>query len=506
MMNTVWENSSDVIALSTRKPSGDVTTLFSPTFLKMYSENGRDGFFLGDNNNSTTTQNIIDRKKTSTTVGAAFVLEAKYFSSASYQISSDKNKTKNESSHDHYEPPGSSTTSSPIIQPSSVYEVEFGSKKYSNRGSFLGNVPPTMKKMSASIDELRPVAELVVKAWRQSSQYHNDVDNNGGKSSQSILHDLVWSRNSIKESITCEANITRLEENALVIVVRNVSERFRRFEAEKKVVAETTARIKDAAANRFTRHEVKNGLLAAIGLCDGLKESLSKNNGEKQNTTGHHDNTNATTTAAAINDSQGKILVKEMDKTLHEILDSVLSEAMARDVIHNVYEPKLERVDIVQLIESTMKDNTTASTVSPSSSSIRFPLRTEPAIFPVISTDPQLIKYIHRNAMSNACKYGKRGGKVTTEIKLDAKSGVMCMNVINLPGKYHDKIVKLGDKASDIVFSPSRRLPIHIMNVKASVSHSSGDGAWVMLKCANTLGGDCDIKVRTTTIQIKMRR
>ena len=29
---------------------------------------------------------------------------------------------------------------------------------------------------------------------------------------------------------------------------------------------------KDAAANRFTRHEVKNGLLAAIGLSDGLSE------------------------------------------------------------------------------------------------------------------------------------------------------------------------------------------------------------------------------------------
>ena len=59
-----------------------------------------------------------------------------------------------------------------------------------------------------------------------------------------------------------------------MIVVRDISERFRRFEAEKKVISETTARLKDAAANRFTRHEVKNGLLAAIGLCDSLNEGV----------------------------------------------------------------------------------------------------------------------------------------------------------------------------------------------------------------------------------------
>jgi len=432
MMNTVWRNSSDVIALSTRKLTGDVVTLFSPTFLKVLLENGHDGSSTKINANNS--------------VGAAIELDAKYFSS------SDKNNNKNKSSLNNDPSNGS-------IQPSSIYEVEFGSKPSSTEGDYLGNVPPTMKKRNnTSDDELQPVLELVVKAWRQPYKH--------GGESQSILHNfIVWSsnknNNSIKDTITCEANITRLEENALVIVVRNVTERFRRFEAEKRAVAETTARMKDAAANRFTKHEVKNGLLAAIGLCDSLKESFS---GDNRNS-----------------------LVTEMDKTLHEILDTVLSETMSRDVIHDVYEPRLERTNIVQLIQSTMNDTT---------GSDRFPLRTSPRAFPPVSTDPQLLKYIHRNAMSNACKYGEKGGTVLTKIKLDEISGNLCIKVINSPGMNHDEILKLGNKAaSDIVFSPSKHLPMHTKHFqKSNISHSSGDGAWLMLKCANTLGGNCNIE------------
>jgi phage terminase small subunit len=56
------------------------------------------------------------------------------------------------------------------------------------------------------------------------------------------------------------------------VVVRDVTERYRRFEAERRS-AESLARQQDAQAiNRFTRHEVKNGLLAGIELCDSLHE------------------------------------------------------------------------------------------------------------------------------------------------------------------------------------------------------------------------------------------
>ena len=67
-----------------------------------------------------------------------------------------------------------------------------------------------------------------------------------------------------ESKIICEAKITKLGSSCLV-VLRDISERFERFETEKKLVEEITARRKDAEANRFTRHEVKNSILAAIG-------------------------------------------------------------------------------------------------------------------------------------------------------------------------------------------------------------------------------------------------
>lgn len=65
-------------------------------------------------------------------------------------------------------------------------------------------------------------------------------------------------------TVRCEAKVSKLASSCLV-TLRDISERFHRFETEKKLVEEMTARRKDAEANRFTRHEVKNSILAAIG-------------------------------------------------------------------------------------------------------------------------------------------------------------------------------------------------------------------------------------------------
>jgi hypothetical protein len=48
-------------------------------------------------------------------------------------------------------------------------------------------------------------------------------------------------------------------------------------------VKEVTIRKKDEEANRFTRHEVKNGILAAMGLLDHLRESMAQSNVEEVN-------------------------------------------------------------------------------------------------------------------------------------------------------------------------------------------------------------------------------
>lgn len=160
-------------------------------------------------------------------------------------------------------------------------------------------------------------------------------------------------------------------------------------------------------------------------------------------------------------------------QTLHEVLDTILAEAMARDVIHEVYEPKLERINLQKLLNSTM--NSTANSISAK----RFPVKSTPAVLPDFALDPQLLKYIHRNAISNACKYGKKGGVVSTEVSWNQADGVLSMDVINLPGEKHEQIVKLGALAAEVVFSPRRRLTMHCMvddNNHVSASHSSGDG------------------------------
>lgn len=432
MMSVVWENSSDVIGLSIQKSTGDVVTLLSPTFLKLYAKNWNFKDLDNTNKEVDETEFLLNSNIVHSSKGAAFELDAKYFTSNIDLSSGNSN-----------------------IIPSNVFEVEFGSNLHSFDANFSNKDDASSMNSKASKEDLVPISELVVKAWQSR---------NG---TNMLLHDLDRVRDNVKETIRCEANITKLEENALVIVVRNISERFHRFEAEKKAVSETTARMKDAAANRFTRHEVKNGLLAAIGICDSLKESVFKG----VDSQGEFDN-------------HGKRSLLELDIILHEILETVLAETMARDVIHEVYAPKQERVSVVELIQNTM--NVSASAAN------RFPVVTEPSPFPDLALDPQLLKYIHRNAMSNACKYGKQGGEVLTDIKFDDVNGMLQLNVVNLPGNEHDEILKLGSMASEMIFSPSRRLSIHSVN---DSTHSSGDGAWVMLKCAKTLGGHCDIKV-----------
>ena len=215
---------------------------------------------------------------------------------------------------------------------------------------------------------------------------------------------------------------------------------------------------------------MKVGLLAAIGLCDGLRESLAVDK-------------STATDLQSMDPSDMQRYVIELDKTLHEVLDTVLAEAMARDVIHKVYEPKLEQVNVPKLLNANLE---------------RFPLRTVPMPLPDFALDPQLLKYIHRNAVTNACKYGKPGGEVLTELMWDENKGMLQMTVSNLPGDGHDQILRLGEYASQLVFSPRKRLSVHTngsVNSNAAASHSSGDGAWIMHNCAITLGGSCDIKV-----------
>ena len=156
---------------------------------------------------------------------------------------------------------------------------------------------------------------------------------------------------------------------------------------------------------------------------------------------------------------------------------------MARDVIHEMYVPRNELIDVNEILGKTKGFGANNS---------QFALVCTPSPMPIFVSDKGLFKCIHGNVIRNALKYGKLGGKITTEAKYDEVTGEFEMKVINLPGHGHDKLVMTGKRASELVFSHGTRL--HNASNLDNRSHSAGDGAWIIRKCANILGGKVDIR------------
>jgi hypothetical protein len=314
------------------------------------------------------------------------------------------------------------------------------------------------------------------------------------ESASSLMVHMVKRVNG--EELNCEVKVSEHSDSCIIAVIHDVTERYRRFEAERRARTETLVRQRDAQAiNHFTRHEVKNGLLAGIELCDNLKSSFA----DLQKCVVKGDVTMQKlvqrrhidpTASGGPDDVEGSLhrFIKELDTQLHETLGTVLTEAMARDVIHEVYVPRFERVDVKELLTSS---NFGAGT------SDRFPLELSPLDIPGLSLDPQLVRYIHRNAMSNACKYGKQGGIVKTSITYSKKSKELVMRVTNEPGIGHEKLMAMAEDAGKAVFAQGKSLHAHLKEESKSTSSpyiTSGDGAWIMQKCATTMNGECKIR------------
>jgi signal transduction histidine kinase len=303
-----------------------------------------------------------------------------------------------------------------------------------------------------------------------------------------------------------EIKVSTHGSDAIVSVVRDVTERYRWFEAERRAHAEVLRRQRDAQSQtRFVRHEVKNGLLAGIELCDSLRNEIDaaeqnyrhmlqdepRRQKQEQQQDGLFgalqtlesdtlDDSNRESVLSSPHISISRKRVADLDLLLHEVLETVLAEAMARDVIHEVYKPRVERLDVEAVL--------TSSVSTKSGKSDRFPIRVKGHL-PFLQVDSQLLRYIHRNAISNATKYGKSGGRVDTILSFDEKNSILRMDVINDPGLNHDKILKLSwEKYNQVVFSQGETLHDEMKEVI-----SSGDGAWIMQKCAKTMGGSCTI-------------
>lgn len=345
-------------------------------------------------------------------------------------------------------------------------------------------------QLKPDINALRALSDVVVKAWACTEK------------EKVFTHDLSWTGDSRDFLIRSEAKVSRLDDDALIVIVRDISERVRVFEAEKQILFETTSRQKDAEANRFTRHEVKNGLLAALGLYESLCDAQSRQlTDTKRNT--HSDGIAYDLGGGAVDSADDVIrCLNELGKSLHETLDSVLVEAMTRDLIHNLYRPHREKCDVATVLSGGVFEG---QFFDGGGNHTRFPLITRPSPLPKFYFDHQLLRYLHRQALSNACKYGKTGGVVLTEVTYDEKNMTLQINVINLPGEHYEKILAMGTKAEEMVFSKSEQIHEQFrsdadstLSKKSEVAALPGDGGWIMAKCAKIMKGTCSIKFEET--------
>jgi hypothetical protein len=202
---------------------------------------------------------------------------------------------------------------------------------------------------------------------------------------------------------------------------------------------------------------VKNGMLSAMSSLTSLEELHQHGVASGVIVSGEYDNAFASR-------------LGELHGMLRHTLSTVLAQAMARDVIHGAYTPRPEPINLRDVL------------VRGEGHAERFAMSTLNSPFPVLELDPKLVFHIHRNAVSNACKYGERGGEVRTE--LSHLEGTLTLRVFNRPGEGHAKLRALDD--TGCIFKKGTRL-------HPTDSVSSGDGAWIMAKCAEAMDGTCSI-------------
>lgn len=439
-MSAIWESSSDVIVFCDRTRDGRINARISPAFLKMV------GLTTGQ-------LPFLDRGDVS------LVLEILPEKGIFYIFAIDLSK--------------------PVTR-------EDASKIKKSLKAEIRNLTCALN-VSTDDKNMAIMARLAVKACEMKGA--KGVEN-------SFMEDLFGRNDSGQESkVRCEARIAKLDQDSSVIIFRDISDRLQCFEAEKQLIKEATIRKKDEEANRFTRHEVKNGILAAMGLVDHLRESMqpptgAQSNGERQNLLETAQPNVEELNSEALSDESPvdfRGSCDELESTLTDILDTILDEAMAREIVYGEYVPKKERLDVPAILASIRRR-----------SSGRFPLNVHPDPFPRLALDRQLLRYIYRNAVSNACKYGKPVGIVDTRVLYNKEENTFKMEVTNLPGPGHSELELLNDHQVASIFSQGTQLvATHATDAVQSEiirNRSSGNGAWIMQKCAEALGGECTMQ------------
>jgi len=243
--------------------------------------------------------------------------------------------------------------------------------------------------------------------------------------------------------------------------------RHQRFEFEKQLIEQVTTRKKDASAVRFSRHEVKNGILSAVGAVEQLEEIIMS----------RKDAVGPATICNSLQDLQG---------ALHDVLDRVADDAMSREIVHGEYAPRYENLNIPAALSPIRRGALQ-----------RFTLHKTPHNFPLIRMDRALLRCIYRNVLSNACRYGKADGIVETTIRFIEKDRRFELQVTNLPGPGHDQLVQLSENEVGEIFQQGTRLEINrpnLHNANLRSDASNGDGAWIVQNCARVVDGNCTLQ------------
>lgn len=288
-MSVVWENSSDTIAISVQKISGNVTALISPSFF-------REALIAKHENLNDISAVVLELEKT------YMKLRRDSFTNVASRV----------------EIGDLPSVGMKIIKKEDFARLDLHSPESKN---IFYPVASRQGTETPDLMSYRVVAfsDMMSRAWQTKtpeSVFEHDVDHRGGSGPRTKF----------------EVKVTRLDEHAIVVVVRDVSERYRRFEAEKRFVIETTARQKDAEANRFTRHEVKNGILSAIEICSNIREQISADFNKLQ-TAGSQ--IIATDDAFSEESMSARVeSIAELDTTLHEVLEIVLAETVSLLLIY----------------------------------------------------------------------------------------------------------------------------------------------------------------------------
>jgi len=243
----------------------------------------------------------------------------------------------------------------------------------------------------------------------------------------------------------------------LLCITRDITDRKKRHEVETKLAIADATRKKDIQANHFTRHEVKNGILNAQARIQGMSEILGN----------------------AVSDGRLSGVVGDVRQQLDTIsselqhtLQTVLSEAMAKELINGMYEARPEAVDLSVIFRRVMDVDERVRVVS------------HPKVMPQLKLDPQLVYYIFRNAYSNALKYGHSTDPVGVSVVLE--NGEFTLSVDNSPGPDHERLIDLENP--NIIFEEHTRLHDDFCSAE-----SEGNGAWIMRQCAMAMRGTCSI-------------